>query len=157
MIERELIPFRNTQSPLKQNKGDSKGLSRFGSSFICWYAIIYITSTELLLSTNTLLVLCPFIANMITSGLSYGYMIPLASRSEKMISSSPDQWYFAIGRHTWTLLACLCYAFRKDLYDPPLIGPPVIILISPATSFGQSHSSSLWLSPYLSFDLNQDW
>ena len=82
------------QSLLKLNKGDSKGWSHLGSSLNCWYAIIYMIYVELPLSTNTLLVLNPFIANMMTSGLSYGCLIPLASHSEKVMSSSLERTVF---------------------------------------------------------------
>ena len=61
-------------------------------------------STELPLSTNTLLVANPFIPNMMTSGLSWGCFIPLTSRSENMISSFSDRRYFRDGCFIWTLL-----------------------------------------------------
>lgn len=65
-----MMPFGNTRSPLKLTREDPKGRSRFRSNFICWYAIMYITSTELPLPTKTILVLYPSIISMITSGSS---------------------------------------------------------------------------------------
>ena len=134
------------QSLLKLNKGDSKGWNRLGSSLNCWYAIIYMIYVELPLSTNTLLVLNPFIANMMTSGSSYGCLIPLASHSEKVMSSSPERQYFTKGCLMWTLLICLWNALFKDFYDPLVTSLLVIILISPTACFWWSRSTSLWSS-----------
>lgn len=44
---------------------------------------MYMMSAELQLSINSLLVLNPFIVNVMTSGSSCGYLTPLASHSEK--------------------------------------------------------------------------
>lgn len=144
-------------SPLKLTKGDSKGRSRLGPSLNGWYDVMYMISAELLISTNTLLVLNPSVANMMTSRSSCGCLIPLASRTEKVMSSSPERWYFVKGCLMWTLLIYLWYALLKDLYNPPITGPPVIILISPTTCFWWSHSTSLWSSWDLSSALDWDW
>ena len=55
---------------------------------------MYIMSAELQLSTNTLLVLKPFISNVMTSGSLWGCLIPLASRLENVMSSFSGRRYF---------------------------------------------------------------
>ena len=146
-----MMPFGNMRSPLKLIRGDPKGLRQFGSNFICWNTVMYITSAELPLSTKTLQVLYPSMISMIMRGSSCGCLIPFASHSEKTMSSSPVRWCLAIRCLTWTLLTCLWIAFLKDLYDPPMTSPPVIVLISPTTCLGLSWSSSLWSSVDFSF------
>ena len=143
VICKATIPFGYMQSPLKLTKGDPKGVRCFGSNFICWNAVMYITSAELPLSTKTLWVLYPSIGSMITRGSSCGCLIPFACRSEKTMMSFQVWWCLAIGCLTRTLLTCLWNAFLKDLYDPPTTSPLVIILISPITCLGLSRSSSL--------------
>ena len=140
------MPFRYTWSPLKLTNGDSKGLRHFGSNFIYWKAVIYITSVELPLSTSTLRVLNPLMASIMTKGSSWGCLIPFTSCLEKTMLSFLVKWCFAIGWLTWTLFTCLCTAFLKDLYDLPMISPPVIVLISPTMGLRLSRSSSLWSS-----------
>ena len=131
-----MMPFGNMRSPLKLIRGDPKGLRHFGSNFICWNTVMYITSAELPLSTKTPLVLYPSMVSMITRGSLCGCLTPLASHSKKTMSSSLDWWCLAIGCFIWTLLTCLWIAFFKDLYDPPTTGPPVIFLIYPMTFLG---------------------
>jgi len=70
------MPFGYTRSLLKLTKGDLKGLRRFGSNFIYWNAVMYITSAELPLSTKTLRVFYPSMVSMITRGSSCGSLIP---------------------------------------------------------------------------------
>ena len=130
------MPFENTWSPLKLTRGDSKGLRCFGSNFIYWNDIMYFMSAEFLLSTQTLLVLYPSMVSMITRGSSCGCLTPLASHSEKTMSSSLERWYLAIGCFIWTLLTCLWTAFLKDLYDAHTTDPSVIVFISPTTCLG---------------------
>ena len=150
VINREIMPFGYTRSPLKLTRGDLKGLRHFGPDFICWNAVMYITSDELPLSTKTLLVSCPLMVSMIMKGSHMATWLPLHLIQKKTMSSSPVRWCLSIRCFIWTLLTCLWTAFLKDLYDPPATGPPVIILISPTTCLGWSQSSSLWSSIDLS-------
>mgnify|MGYP006869216541 CR=1 FL=1 len=107
-------------------------------------------SAELPLSTRILLVLNPSIISMMTRGSSCGCFTPLASSSEKtMFVASLLQCF--VGGIIWTLLTCLCYEFLRDLKEPPVVGQPLIILISPIALFGLSHGLSLSLD--FSFDL----
>ena len=151
-----MMPFRNTRSLLKLTRGDPKGWRHFGSNFIYWYVIMYITSAELPLSTKTLLALYLSIVSMIMSGSSCGCLTPLASRLEKKISPSPEHQYFATGCFTWTLLTCLWNVFLKDQYDPPMTSPPIITRFSPTACLGRSCSSSLWSSLDFSSVLGRD-
>ena len=121
---------------------------------------------ELPLSTKILLVLNPFIMSMMTSRSSCGYFTLLSSSSKKTISMASLFLCFN-GGIIWTLLTCFCCDFLRDLKDPPLVGPPLIILISPIVLFNRSCGllSSLGLSsdlawrsyfchPYISFLTN---
>ena len=91
-------------------------------------------STELLLSTKILLVLNPSIVSMITKGSLWGYFTPLASASLKDMSWSI---HFCLnGGIMWMLFTYLWHAFLRDLNDPPVKGLPVIVFISPITSWG---------------------
>ena len=91
-------------------------------------------SVELPLSTRILLVLNPSILSMISKGSLWGYLTPLASASLKDMFWSV---HFCLnGGIVWTLLTCLWYAFLKDLNDPDVKGPPVIVFISPITFWG---------------------
>ena len=101
-------------------------------------------STKLPLSTKILLVLNPSIISIITNGSSWGYFTPLASSSENRIS-----WSFRLcsrGGILWTLFTYLWYDFLRDLNDPPVDGPPMIVFISPMALGGRRGmwSSSLW-------------
>ena len=109
-------------------------------------------STELPLSTKTHLVLNPSIISMITNGSSCGCFTPLAFSSEKIMSMVSLLLCFN-GGAVWTLLTCLYCNFLRDLKDPPAVGPPLIILISPIALFGRSCWFSLSLG--LSFDLTR--
>ena len=86
-------------------------------------------SAKLPLSIRTLLVLNPFITSMITKGSSCGCFTPLASSFENRMSLSVI--LCLRGAILWTLFTCLYYDFLRDLKDPPMDGPPVIIFISP--------------------------
>ena len=101
-------------------------------------------STELPLSTRILLGVKPFYHQHDNQGSSCGCFTPLASSSEKTMSATSLLWCF-VGGIIWTLLTCLCCDFLRDLKEPPLVGPPLIILISPIAFFGPSRglSSSL--------------
>ena len=107
-------------------------------------------STELPLSTRTHLVLKPFIMSMITKGSSYGCVSPWASLSEKTMSKFSFLRCLD-GRIAWMLFTYLCFDFLKDLNDPPVVGPSLIILISPIVSLGRSCRLSLFLG--FSYDL----
>ena len=110
-------------------------------------------SAELPLSTRTLLVLNPSIRIMMTRGSSWGCFTPLASSSEKQMS-----WlvrlYFGGGRPC-TLFTCLWYDFLRERNEPPEVGPPVIVLISPSAVCGRCcvWSSSLRKPPCWPFCL----
>ena len=89
-------------------------------------------SAELPLSTRILLVLNPFIFNIITNRSLWAYFTPLASASLKDMSWSVR---LCLNRGTmWTLFTCLWHAFLRDLNDPPVKGPPTIVFISPIIS-----------------------
>ena len=104
---------------------------------------------ELPLSTRILLVLKPSIINMMTKGSSCGCFTPLASSFEKTMSVASLLRCF-VGGIIWTLLTYLCCDFLRDLKEPPVIGSPLIILISPIAFFGPSHG----LLSLLSFSSN---
>ena len=101
-------------------------------------------SAELPLSTKTLLVLNPSIMSIITNGSLWGCFIHLASSSENRISWSIRLCFK--GGILWTLFNYLWYDFLKDLNDPPINGPPVIVFIFPMALCGRRDmwSSSLW-------------
>ena len=87
-------------------------------------------SVEFSLSIRTRLVLNPSIMSMITIGLSWGYFTPLASSSKNTMSVVSLLLCFN-GGAMWILLTCLRYDFLRDLKDPPVVGPLLIILIFP--------------------------
>ena len=89
---------------------------------------------KLPLSTRILLMLNPSILSMITKGSLWGYLTPLASASLKDMSWSIR--FCLNGGIVWTLLTCLWYAFLRDLNDPDVKGPPVIVFISLITFWG---------------------
>ena len=95
------------------------------------------------MSTKTLLVLNPSIMSIITNGSSWGCFTPLASSSENKISMS-DCLYFR-GGILWMLFTYIWYDFLRDLNNPLVNGPPVIIFISPIMLYGRRDmwSSSL--------------
>ena len=108
-------------------------------------------SAELPLSTRTLLVLNPSIMIMMTRGSSWGCFTPLASSSEKHMS-----WFvrlYFMGRRPCTLFTCLWYNFLRERNEPPVVGPPVIVFISPSAVCGRGceWSSSLRKPPYWPF------
>ena len=107
-------------------------------------------STELLLFIRILLVLNPSIMNMIIKGLSCGCFTPLAS-------SSKNRMFLSVllclrGGILWMLFTCLYYDFLRDLKDPSVDDPPVIVFISPIALCGwlNALSSSLGTSSCLS-------
>ena len=91
-------------------------------------------SAELPLSTRILLVLNPFIFNIMTKGSLWGCFTPLASASLKGISWSVH--LCLNGGIMWTQFTYLWHAFLRDLNDPLVKGPPAIVFISPITSYG---------------------
>ena len=100
-------------------------------------------SAELPLSTRTLLVLNPSIRIMMTRGSSWGCFTPLASSSEKHMS-----WLVRLcfsGGRPCTLFIYLWYDFLRERNEPPVMGPPVIVFISPSAVCGRGceWSSSL--------------
>ena len=85
-------------------------------------------STELPLYMRIHLVLNPSIISMITNGSSCDCFTPSASSFENRMSTSTFLIYVR-GGNLWTLFTCLWCDFLKDLKDPPVDGPPVIIFI----------------------------
>ena len=92
-------------------------------------------SVRLPLSTRTFLVLNPSIRIMMTRGSSWGCFTPLVSSSEKHMS-----WlvrlYFSSGGPC-TLFTCLWYDFLRERSEPPVVGPLVIVFISPSAVCGR--------------------
>ena len=84
---------------------------------------------ELPLSTRTLSILNPSIISIITRGSSCGCFTPLASSFENMMSLSVRLCFK--GGILWILFTCLYCDFLRDLNNPPVDGPSVIIFISP--------------------------
>ena len=100
-------------------------------------------SIELLLFMRILLVLNPSIMNIITRGSSCDYFTPLVSSFENRMLLSV-LLYFR-GGILWMLFICLCCDFLKDLNDPPVDGPLVIVFISFIALCGQLNVWSLSL------------
>jgi len=107
-------------------------------------------STELLLFIRILLVFYPSIMSMIIKGLSCGCFTPLAS-------SSKNRMFLSVllclrGGILWMLFTCLYCDFLRDLKDPSVDDPPMIVFISPITLCGwlNALSSSLRTSSCLS-------
>ena len=92
-------------------------------------------SAELQLSTRILLVLNPSIMSIITKGPSCGCFTLLASFSENRMSLSVFLYFK--GGILWMLFTCRCIDFLRDINDPPVDGPPVIIFISPIALCGR--------------------
>ena len=89
-------------------------------------------SAKLLLSINTQGMLNSSTLSMITSGSSWGFLMPWPFLSEKTISSSSFLGIFIGGSHEWTLFISLSYAFFKDFNIPLAISSPEIVFISSA-------------------------
>ena len=106
---------------------------------------------ELLLSIRTLLVLNHSIMNMITKGSSCGYFNPLASSPENKMSLSI--LFCLRGGILWTLFTCLYCDFLRDLKDPHMDSPLVIIFISPIALCGRLNVLSSSLVTTLCFSL----
>ena len=114
-------------------------------------------SVELPLSTRILLVLNPSIMSIVTKGSSWGYFTPLASSYEKNMSLFVHLCFK--GGILWMLFTYLWYDLLRDLNDPFVDGPPVIVFISPITlggrrevrssSFGEASHLPLLSSPDL--------
>ena len=99
-------------------------------------------SAELPLSTRILLVVNPFIFSIITKGSLWGCFTPLASTSLKHMSRSVC--YCLNGGIVWTLFTCLWYTFLRDLNNPSVKSPLVIVFIAPiASCVGWNSCSSL--------------
>ena len=107
-------------------------------------------SVELSLCTRILWVLNPSIVNIMTKGSSWGYFTPLASSLEKNMSLSIRLCF--IRDILWMLFTCLWYDFLRDLNDPPVDCPPVIVFISSIILGGRwgIRSSSLGEASHLS-------
>ena len=88
-------------------------------------------SIELPLLISIRWMLNPSILSIITSGLSYGCLMPQASLSKKTMSGSLLLNIFDDGYWERILFTSLVYAFFRDFKDPPTPSPLVIILISP--------------------------
>ena len=86
-------------------------------------------SAELSLPTRILLVLNSSIISIITRGSSCGCFTPLPSSFENRMSLSV-RLCFRDGI-LWMLFIHLYYDFLRDLNNPPVDYPPVIIFISP--------------------------
>ena len=108
-------------------------------------------SAKLAVSMRILLVLNPSIMSMITKGSSYSYFTPLASSSENRMSMSVI--LCLRGGIIWMLFTCLCCDFLRDLKDPPMDSPPVIVFISPIVLCGQLNALSLSLGKASCFSL----
>ena len=94
-------------------------------------------SAELPLSTRTRLVLKPSIMSIMTRGSSSGYFTPRASSSKNTMSKFSLLRCLGWGI-AWMLFTCLCCVFLRDLNNPPVVGPPLIILISLIASLERS-------------------
>ena len=108
-------------------------------------------SAELAVSMRILLVLNPSIMSMITKGSSYSYFTPLASSSENRMSMSV--LLCLRGGIIWMLFTCLYCDFLRDLKDPPMDSPPVIVFISPIALCGQLNALSSSFGIALCFSL----
>ena len=121
---------------------------------------------ELPLSTKIILVLNLSIMSMMAKGSSCGCFTLLASSSKKTMFVA-SLFLCVDGGIMWTLLTYLYCGFLRDLNEPLVVGPPLIILIFPMALFSLSCglSSSLGLSsdlvrfsyfgrPYVSFLTN---
>ena len=114
-------------------------------------------SAKLPLSIRNHLVLNPSIMSMMTKGLSCGCFIPLAYSSENRMSILIVLCFK--GGALWTLFTCLCCDFLRDLKDPLVDSPLVIIFISPIALCGWLCEFSLSLVLGLGFSLwsSLDW
>ena len=103
-------------------------------------------STELPLLIRTRLVLNPSIMSMMAKGSSCGCFTLLVSSSENRMSILVFLLCFK-GGALWTLFTYLCCDFLRDLKDPPVDDPPMIVFISPIVLCGRlcEFSSSLGL------------
>ena len=105
-------------------------------------------SVDLPLSMSTQWMLNSSTLSMITSGLSWGCLMPRPSLFEKMISNSLFLGIFIGGSHEWTLFISLSWAFFRDFNILPAVNPPKIVFISPARGFLSPTSQSLSLSSF---------
>ena len=77
-------------------------------------------SAELPMSTRILLVLNPFIINIITRGSLCSCFTPLTSSFEKKMSLFVHLCF--MGGILWMLFTCLYCDFLRDLNNPPIDG-----------------------------------
>ena len=103
------------------------------------------------MSMRILLVLNPSIMSMITKGSLCGCFTPLASSSENRMSLSV--FLCLRGGILWTLFTYLCCDFLRDLKDPLVDGPPVIVFISLIALCGQLNALSSSLGTASCFSL----
>ena len=76
---------------------------------------------------------------------------PLASSPENKMFLSI--LFYLRGGILWTLFTCLCCDFLRDLKDPPIDSPLMIIFISPIALCGRLNVLSLSLGTTLCFSL----
>ena len=88
-------------------------------------------STKLLLSMSIQWMLNSSTLSMITSGSSWGCLMPWLSLSEKTTLGLSFLGIFIRGSHEWTLFISLPCAFFKDFNAPFAVIPPEIVFISP--------------------------
>ena len=105
---------------------------------------------ELPLSMRILLVLNQSIMNIITRGSSCNCFTLLASSSTNRMSWSIFLCFR--GGILWMLFTCLCCDFLRDLNEPPVNSPAVIVFISSIALCGRLNvwSSSLGTASRLS-------
>ena len=89
-------------------------------------------SAELLLSISTRWMLNSSTLSMITSGSSWGCLMPQLSLSEKTISGLSFRGIFIGGSLEWMLFISLPCAFFRDINVPLAVIPFELVFISPA-------------------------
>ena len=121
-------------------------------------------SVELTLLMSTRWMLNSSTLSMITSGSSWGCLMPRPSLSEKIISGSSFLGIFIGGSHECMLFISLPYAFFRDFNVPLVVIPPEIVFISPVgglvspisevlswSSFGWYLYGSVFLTYFFNF------
>ena len=108
--------------------GDLKGLRHFGSNFIYWKVVMYITSVELPLFTNILRVLYLLMVSIMTRVSSCGCLIPFTFLLEKtnvVIPSTMMLCYWVFDMNTVYLpLDCLSQGLVWSPNNRPSDDPP---------------------------------
>ena len=146
-----IVPTGCTFIPPKPTSGEFTGRRRSHPNLICWKAGRYKISTELPLSTSTLLVVKSAMSKVMTIASSWGWWILSASSSVNVIACS-SVFLSLVGRSkSWTLCTTFRYVFL-DLNYWPVELPPTITLISPRGGCDDSSAfplsfSSLWPRP----------